>query len=390
MSSMWHKTLIAQGLALLVLIVLWVLPASAQEASGVVQGHVVNKTPGGGNISQLDVTLYTYQGTGYLGNTTATTDDQGRFEFTGLDTGADYTYQLGLVYQKAEYYFEPFNFDEGTAIKTTTLEIYDSTSSDQSIRISRAHMIVKVAPDSLEVTEYYLVVNEGNKTYVGSGEVSPGIRETLKFSLPAQAVNREYAGSLNLYYLFEREDGFSDTAIFPPGSKEILFSYKLNYTLDSYNLPLKLSYPVDSFDLMVQGDHEIAVSCNQLTASELPSMGGTQITYYTGKNLERDIALDIQLSGLLVESKSPPWAAIIPSVLAFGLLAGFAIWRVNRSRQSAPLESDVNVDDEEKLLHEIARLDDRFEKGDISEDDYLRLRREKKARLVALRQRREP
>jgi len=70
-------------------------------------------------------------------------------------------------------------------------------------------------------------------------------------------------------------------------------------------------------------------------------------------------------------------------------LVGFVIWRVNRSRQSASLESDVIIDDEEILLREIAQLDDKFEKGDISEDKYQRLRRDKKERLVDLRQRRE-
>jgi hypothetical protein len=140
---------------------------------------------------------------------------------------------------------------------------------------------------------------------------------------------------------------------------------------------------------MVQGDHQVAVSCDQLSASELPNMGCAQITYYAGENLERNTTLDIRLSELLAGSKGPPWVAIIPSILAFGLLFGFAIWRINRSKQPASLESDVIIDDEERLLRDIAQLDDKFEKGDISEDDYRRLRHDKKERLIDLRQRRE-
>lgn len=397
MSSMWRKTLVAQGVAVLAIIVLAILPANAQEAGGVVQGQVVNQSPDGGNTSQVNVTLNTFLATShpgntttwvYLGNTTAITNDQGKFEFTGLETGVNYTYQLETIYQEAQYYFEPFSFDAETAVKTTTLVIYDSTYSDQSIRISRAHMIVNVSPRSLDVTEYYLIVNSGNKTYVGSSEISPGIRETLRFSLPPQAVNLDYGGSLDPYFILDWGNGFSDTAVLMPGSKEILFSYQLGYTSDTYTIPMTLHYPVDSFDLMVQGDHRVGVSCNQLTASDLPSMGGSQITYYTGKDLERNTPLDIRLSGLLEESKGPLWAAIIPSVLAFGLLVGFGIWRLNRSRQLASLKSDVIIDDEERLLLEIAQLDDKFEKGDIPEQDYLRLRGDKKEQLMNLRQRR--
>ena len=398
MSSMWHKTIVAQGIALLALIVLGVLPVNAQDASGVVQGQVVNQSQGGGNTSQLNVTLNTYLAANhpgntttwlYMGNATATTDDQGRFEFPGLGTGTNYTYQLELVYQEAHYYFDPFRLDTETSVKTTTLAVYDSTSSEQPIKISRAHMIVNVTPQSLDVTEYYVIVNSGNKTYVGSSEVSPGIRETLRFSLPPQAVNLDYGGSLDPYFIVNWGNGFSDTAILAPGSKEILFSYNLDYTSDSYQIPLTLHYPVDSFDLLVQGDHQVGVSCSQLTASELPNTQGTQITYYTGTNLKRNTTLDISLSELLASSKGTQWVVIIPSVLAFGLLVGFVIWRVNRSRQSTSLESDVIIDDEEILLREIAQLDDKFEKGDISEDKYQRLRRDKKERLVDLRQRRE-
>jgi hypothetical protein len=294
---------------------------------------------------------------------------------------------LELVYQEAHYYFDPFSFDTETSVKTTTLAVYDSTSSEQPIKISRAHMIVNVTPQSLDVTEYYVIVNSGNKTYVGSSEISPGLRETLRFSLPAEAVNLDYGGSLDPYFIANWGTGFSDTAILAPGSKEILFSYNLDYTSDSYTIPLALHYPVDSFDLLVQGDHQIGVSCDQLTASELPNMEGAQITYYTGNNLERNTMLDINLSELLAGSKGPPWVVIIPSVLALGLLVGFVIWKVNRSSQSASLESDVIIDDEEILLREIAQLDDKFEKGDISEDDYQRLRRDKKERLIDLRRR---
>lgn len=385
---MWQKALIASSIALLVSVLLGFAPATAQTDMGTVLGQVFNATEGGGNVSQLVVTLNTYQGTIDLGTTTVTTDDQGVFEFTGLVTEADYTYELSLVYQEAEYNYEWFVFEEGETVETVDLVVYDSTSDDQSISISRSHMIIKVQPGSLMVTEYYLFVNDGDKTYAGSGEVSAETKETLQFSLPKQATDLELGGGLMECCVVGTENGFADTMVFWPGTREIVFSYRLNYTSESYNLPLTLLYPVDSFDLMVEGEH-VEVSCDQLTPSELSGIEGEQITYYTGNDLERNTTLDIRLSGLTPPGNGgPPWSIIIPSVLALGLGVGFVVWMRNRSRYAALPEGDVDSSERETLLREIAQLDDAFESGDISEEDYLKQRRERKTRLVELMHRR--
>lgn len=384
---MWQKALIVSSVALLVLVLLGSLPATAQSGEGVVHGQVANWTEGAGNVSQLEVTLNTYQGTIDLGTTTATTDDQGVFEFTGLATEADHAYQLTLVYQEAEYDFEPFSFEGGETDREANLVVYDSTSDDQSIRINRSHMIIKVEPGSLLVTEYYLFVNDGDRTYTGSGEVGAETKETLQFSLPEQAADLEVGEGLMECCIVRTENGFADTMVFWPGPKEILFSYRLNYTSETYNLPLTLLYPVDSFDLMVEGEH-LEVSSDRLTPGELPGMEGEQITYYTGNDLERNTTLDIRLSGLTPsESGGPSWSIIIPSVLALGLAVGFVVWLRNRSRPAALPEWDRDIPDRETLLREIARLDDAFERGDISEEDYLKQRRERKTRLVELMRR---
>ncbi|TET18381.1 MAG: hypothetical protein E3J81_00465, partial [Dehalococcoidia bacterium] len=211
---MWQKALIVGSIALLALVLLGSLPATAQSGEGVVHGQVANWTEGAGNVSQLEVTLNTYQGTIDLGTTTATTDDQGVFEFTGLATEADYAYQLTLVYQEAEYNFELFSFEGGETTKIANLVVYDSTSDDQSIRINRSHMFIKVEPGSLLVTEYYLFLNDGDKTYTGSGEVSAGTKESLQFSLPEQAADLEMVDGLMECCIVRTENGFADTMVF--------------------------------------------------------------------------------------------------------------------------------------------------------------------------------
>ncbi len=60
-------------------------------------------------------------------------------------------------------------------------------------------------------------------------------------------------------------------------------------------------------------------------------------------------------------------------------------WRRRRkARRVTVTTGDEGIAGRERLLEEIARLDDAFEKGDISEEDYSRERSQMKARLVEI------
>jgi uncharacterized membrane protein len=186
------------------------------------------------------------------------------------------------------------------------------------------------------------------------------------------------------------EDGFADTMIFLPGTKEILFSYQLEYRSESYNLPLRLYYPVKSLDLMLQGEN-IAVHSNLLIQGEPLEMEDAIVNHYTARDLERDSTVDILFSGLSEagESQGHAWQFIVPVALAHVLVIGLVVWLRRRRRASLAAESEGGGDipDKEELLREIALLDDDFERGDISEEDYVRQRTQMKARLIEIMRR---
>lgn len=390
MSSLWRKACIVSSIVLLALILLGALPATAQNGSGVLQGQVANQTPGGAGVAQLEVTLDTYLGPNQVGSSTTTTGGNGTFEFTGLMTEANYFYKLNLLYQEAEYN-QWFSFEEGETVSTATLVVYDSTSSDQAIGVDLSHMIIEAEPGSLMVTEVYRFFNSGNTTYVGSKEVSPGKKETLRFSLPpgvtvddVELGGEALGGELMECCAVTTENGFVDTMVVMPGLKDMVFRYSLNYTSDSYSLPLTLHYPVGLFDLLVQGDNVTADS-DQLIPGEPLVMDDTQVTHLMAQELEQGSTLDIRLSGLPLESQGIPlWPVITPFALALSLGVSYAVWKRNRSRPSALLEGNEQLSDEESLLQEIARLDDEYERGDISEEDYLQQRAQRKAQLKEL------
>lgn len=382
MSSLWRKTVVAACIVVLTLLVVGVLPATAQTGDGVIQGRVVNATEGGGNVTQQEVLLSVFLEEQQVDDPApAVTDDKGGFEFTGLDTGSSYVYQLTVEFQEAGYVFEPFSFEEGDTVRTANLVVFSSTSSDETIRVDEAHIIVTVKPGSLEVIEWYQFVNDGNTTYVGSRETGQGFRETLKFSLPEDAVGLVMDGDVRDIELVP--GGFVDTMIFRPGTKEIQFSYRIDVTSEAYNLPVTLYYPVESLQLMVIGDGVDAV-CDQLVLGEPLVMGDTQAIRFDGSGLERNTTLNIRLSGLEDGGGGLfSWQGIVILVAAHAAgIGALMYWRRRRkARRVAVTTGDERIVGRERLLEEIARLDDAFEKGDISEEDYSRERSRLKARL---------
>jgi len=112
-----------------------------------------------------------------------------------------------------------------------------------------------------------------------------------------------------------------------------------------------------------------------------------ETTQFVGSGMERNTTLDIRLSGLGDSGGGLfSWQGIVILVVAHVLgIGGLTYWRRRRKAgRVAVTAGDKGIAERERLLEEIARLDDAFEKGDISEEDYSRERSRMKARLVEI------
>ena len=82
---------------------------------------------------------------------------------------------------------------------------------------------------------------------------------------------------------------------------------------------------------MIESKHYVRVRCNQLMPGELPSMGDKLFILYTGKGLEREIALDIELSNLLpLGSRWLRWQFIVTLVPAHMVGLSLLVWMGKR------------------------------------------------------------
>lgn len=372
-------------LVIVFIIVLVAAPASAVEPdSGTIEGQVVNGTAGSNSsVTDLEITLKTYLNDTEIEPTITTTDAEGQFIFDGLSTVSGYSYETTLIFQEAEYFSERLSFGEGETARQVTVNVYDATTSDEAIRVEMSHTLIYVEQGSLWVEEYYLFMNESDRAYIGSNVVAEGKKETLRFSLPGEAIGLQYGLDLMQCCVYDNEDGFVDTMPVLPGGKEISYAYQVDYDSGTYTFAKRMNYPVVRFDLLVQGE-SVEVASEQLTINEPMDIEGIWFNHLSGSDF---IAGDISLTRLssLPQTADSQQTIMWVTMALVVLITGFVVIYQLKKRRLQPVSRGDSLDQKRReMLVELARLDDDFEGGRIAEDVYRRLREEKKTQLVEL------
>jgi hypothetical protein len=240
---------------------------SAQDSEeGSIDGQVVNETEGGGSVAGLDVGLIALVEGEARETQTIQTDEDGKFRFE--DLSVEQSYMVRVCYMQIDYYY-PIEFSDDETEKTIEVPVCDTTEDDQAVRVYLLHVILRAEDGYFSVTEVMWLLNEGDKTYVGSEETRFGeIQGTLVLTLPQGAIDFGVPEeSVEDYYIVD-DDTVTNTLVFPPGEKELVFSYNLE-SPDSGELVIELlaDYPTDILHVMVQGD-DIEVASTSLTPTD--------------------------------------------------------------------------------------------------------------------------
>lgn len=363
------------------------LPAVAADGNGVIEGRLINLTENGSSVSGQEVKLTTYQGESEISSTTAVTDSAGNFTFNGLATESDYSYEVLVTYQGADYQTGRLSFSADGDVLPVEIEVYDSTTSPDAIRIEQAHTIVYTDPEEIWVEEVMLFINESDRTYVGKeGVLGPGVRQTLQFSLPEDARELQPAGELMQCCVYGTEEGFSDSMPFFPGTKEIAYAYKIDYGPEVHSFAWRVNYPVKRYDLLVQGAENV-INSGSLSPTQPMDISGALFSHAQGSEFAPGDTVAYEISGLPGADNQNIILWVVLVVVALGFGTGFVL--VRRNRQAPPVRAGGGSleQQQQKLMLEIARLDDAYESGGISQKAYRSQRAEKKARLLSLMQR---
>lgn len=316
---------------IIILAILLVLGAPAavlaqESAPGTITGQVINGTPGGGSVSGVKVILITYADNVMAGTETTTTDSTGQFRFANISL--DNEYLVSAKYMGVDYYY-PVVFEPEATTANIEVPVCDTTTSDETIRMVLAYTVINVEAESILVTEYLWLVNDGDRTYVGTDGV-------LVFTMPEGATEFEAPVELMPDYQFLGSNRVSYLVPFPPGERQLKYSYRLPIP-DSGELAvlLEIDYPTDSFELLIAGE-DIEVAVAQLAPAEpVLTDSGERFIHFQGDNKTRGSILDLHI---YVSSGDNSLLFLIVGGIGAVVIIGITAYLVKRGKKGSKNE----------------------------------------------------
>ncbi len=371
-------------IAVFLILVFLIIPFQARAADdGVIRGKLGNHTAGGSNVSGVKVTLNGTNGNSTLPSASTGTNNSGDYEFKGLSTDKSTIYSIALNYQGVDYESGDISFQAGGVVKQVDLAVFDATADSKDIKIGLSHMILLAGTAGLQAQEYYTLANTGDKSYAGSRIVqSLNQKETFTSTLPDGADSVEFIAGLEKVRAIQEQGKLIDTTAIFPGIKEIAFGYNFPYKSKELTINKTFEYPVDSFNFIIE-DKGLQISGGGLVSQGPTDFNGKSFLIFTRKNIGANETLKISISGL--PSGPVTGSLILWWALGIALAAAAVVIVYLRFRKrNTPQAVTVSASERERLIKQIAKLDDDFEAGRIPEDTYKSLRSKKKASLTEL------
>lgn len=392
------------ALAVVVLAVVLTLAVSAQaQGTGTLQGQVVNGTANGPQVGAgIPVVLHVLRGDAELDSLETTTDGDGLFRFEELDTDASLEYlpevlYLGVPYSSAE----PLQFGgEGTALEAV-ITVYETTEDESTIALDSVHFIAESFGEVLRISEIHLLGNSGDRAYVGQAGDN-GRLTTVHIPLPENAVGLAFEEGGGDERFVQTGDGLVDTEPVPPGTETslIFFSYHLMVGGETIPLERRFAYPVSDVNMLV-AQPGLTLQSEQLEARGAEFFQGRQYEFYGTQNLPSDTPLAMQFvlspeaagdqSGGSASAEGLPDSAGVPTRgnqqllrwLGFALVGmavvGVVVYSLSSkgsATASAPALDLAANPKAQRLLSDLADLEEAFEAGQVEEATYERQRTE--------------
>ncbi len=341
--------------------------SDASPAHGLVIGRITNETQ---SQPQPDcVVLLSRQGAESEVFLQDTTDAHGRFSFQAPD-GGDALWFLSASHAGV-------NYVQRVVDGPNEIAVFETTDSDTAVSVVSHHIIVDAAEKRVE--QILIVQNHGNRTF----KTGEGHGHGLEVFLP-DGVTEVRGGPQGLHT-------HGDVLVNPdpvrPGLSQLLFAFDMPA---SGRLSQTVSYPTGTVDVFVSPPG------TDIAAGALQDRGDVTFEQhsfrrFSGAAFNRGDLIDLEFNASPWSLSALPGDIDLKWVL-LGLAIGFALLAiffrpVGKTGSPAVKTAEGRPDLRDRrnaLVHQIADMDDRYEKGRLAEEDYRARRNAFKAELVEM------
>lgn len=309
------------------------------------------------------------------------TDAQGRYHFRYAPVGAtDAIYFVSSSYGGIAYFTPPLRGDS-VGGDQAVITVFDTTSRTLPLGVRGRHLVVSgsAVDGARSIVEVYELSNDTSIAIVA------GTRDHATWSamLPPHARDvRVGQGDVPPEAASIADGRVLVYAPFPPGVKQISFSY----TLPADDFPLSIPAVVSTsiFEILLE-DPRGSVEGGGMRAMPAAALEGRQMQRWLAQDVPANGVIVISLPRTIAPARVGYIIAITLALIAMMLASvAFARRRRPRVRPLARPLAPPPPDEVTRLACEIAALDDAYARGDpgVSPDDYAALREDLRTRLA--------
>jgi len=328
-------------------------PSEAELEAGIVVGRVSNGSQGGLLPADRKVSLFGYDGDQEVVNETTSLNNDGSFRIEGLEYAPGRLFFATVVHDGLTYRSDVAHVTSDEITLELPITVYEAAEDLSALRVERLHLILDfTAEDKLAVLEVWVLANDSDRV----------ITTPIQIALPEGASNLTFErGSLGGRFEITR-DGFADREPLPPGSgpEPLVFGFDLPVSRSTkFEQPMR--HPVEAVNVFTPADGPRVTG---LEDRGIQDIGGLRMRSYAEGSLAAEELLSFQVSAPSFGSGISTAEIVGAGTLVIAGLLAARLWVGGRSRKLAG----------EDLLREIARLDDKYEAGQLSERTWRRRR----------------
>ncbi len=316
------------------------------------------------------------------------TDAQGRFAAEDLNDKIS-IYLLQVNYKGVTY--TEMVRPSGEERVHVELEVYETTTEWDDVRVSIPHLMMRRSHDTLTVDRIFMISNNTDPPRTVTGE-GAGFR--IYFPEERLRIASLFVTSLGIPISMSphRTDTPGVYTIdypFKPGQTRVGSSFDVDYANERYTYEEPLQYDIDEFIAMTE-DTTMVLESESLDLGETREVRGFKA--YAVDSLSLATTLTLNVRGGMAHLHAPgretpnfeivtlqsPWeSASVVLVFGFTLLLVLVMVYATRSPVEGPEQMALLASRKDTLLGQIAKLDDLFETGTVSDQLYANKRGER-------------
>ena len=364
---------------------------NTDQTTGEVYVEIIDHTGGDLSAHEIEIRLEGYDEFEKAFEETLTLPEDGLviFNQVPLLTGRVFFASVpygGAVYRSAIHQVGP----ETTEI-VLQVGLFETTTDASGIMVDRVHVLVDyLDPEFIQISEIVILSNLGDKTLVAKNPDQP----VLAFPLPENATDIQFENGTLGQRFIKTEDGFGDTVSVPPGTGvyQVLVYFRLPFQGTKLDYSQIMNYPVSAVVAMTPAGG-LKIKGDFFQDLGLQSIPSEDVQVYSGGGIGKGERLEFRITGSQPSLINKPIAGtlalnpyiIIVGVLGIGLiLAGLILLIRNQRTRIGDRDTTFDEDEKNQILDSIIALEDLYNEGEISENDFQRKRQELKDKLEAL------